>query len=397
MSRGWAWFRIVFGSLAIGVGVLFLFGLTIVWLQARSEVSQYQAAQECAEQVPSCYQTVPGVVTSATYQSTNSGTSGSITVRTARGTEDIAVGEIDLARDGVHTGDQVSVRYWEGKARLLIIHRDHFPTVADPASEVSSTPAGLFLGGLITAFGAAGLATGIGSLRRQRGLSQIRPHSREVAKVAPYAGQAVSEADPQTVVLRPSRRNIRTPSIAAAAFAAFLLGKSALDLSSATRGHGWTAFAVDVILIVALGVAVPGILFAFYRTSRLLVGTHAVTLKGIGGKSCDRAAVTRIVQVRNQTTGSVPIPMALLLDREGRVLLRLSRAYDIAAIGRELNVPVEGNWETVPADELSRRYPGSVSQLTVNAAALGFVIAVVFMVVVVIAVFMFHVGVNYSH
>ena len=53
------------------------------------------------------------------------------------------------------------MRYWQGKARLLIIHEDDFPTVDDPASELSSTPSGVFLFGLITAFGVAGLATGI--------------------------------------------------------------------------------------------------------------------------------------------------------------------------------------------------------------------------------------------
>src|SRR4029077_1144777 len=114
MVRIWAWARIVFGALAIGVGLVFLFGLTIIWFQARSDISQYQAATECEQQNPPCYQTLPGTVTGANFESTSSGTSGSITVRTARGTEDIAVGNIDLGRDSVHAGDQVLVRYWQG-------------------------------------------------------------------------------------------------------------------------------------------------------------------------------------------------------------------------------------------------------------------------------------------
>jgi hypothetical protein len=89
--------------------------------------------------------------------------------------------------------------------------------------------------------------------------------------------------------------------------------------------------------------------------------------------------------------------MALLLDHDDRVLLRVSRGFDIATLGRQLNVPVEGSWDAEPADELAHRYPGSVSQLTVNAGALGVAIALVITVVVVIAVFMFHIGVNYSH
>ena len=397
MVRAWGWFRIGFGVLAIAVGLLFLLGLTVTWFQARTEMPQYQAARECAQQIPTCYQTVPGVVTGTTYESTNSGTSGSITVRTSRGTEDIAVSDINLSRDGVHTGDQVSVRYWQGKARLLIIRGDNFPTVDDPASELSSTPPGLFLFGLITAVGAASLGTGIRTLRRQRKLVQIRPEPRQTGRALPYVGPAASERDPQTLVLRPSRRNLRAPWLVAAAFAIGLLVKAALDLSSAVRGHGWTAFAVDVVLVVAIGVGFPALLFAFYRTSRVLVGTHAVTLTGLGAKSCDRASVVRIVQVSNRTPGSVPTPMALLLDRDDRVLLRVSRGFDIATLGRQLNIPVEGSWDAMPADELAQRYPGSVSQLTVNAGALGVAITLVITVVVVIAVFMFHIGVNYSH
>lgn len=397
MSRAWAWFRIVFGALAMGVGLVFLFGLTVIWFQARSDVSQYQAAHECVEQAPSCYQTLPGVVTAANFESTNSGASGSITVRTARGALDIAVGEIDLARDGVHVGDQVSVRYWQGKARLLVIHGDGFPTVDDPASELSSTPAGLFLFGFITAVGGAGVATGVISLRRQRMLSKIRPPIRNIAQVAAYAGPAASESDPETLVLHPSRRNLRTPWIAVAAFAAVLLGKSALDLTSAIRGHGWTAFAIDLGLILVIGVAFPAFLLFFYKSSRILIGSHAVTLTGLGGKSCERSAIARIVQVSNQTTRSIPIPLALLLDRDDRVLLRVSRAFDIATLGRELNVPVEGNWEVMPADELAQRYPGSVSKVTLNAAPLAVVVVIVITVAVVIAVFTFHVGVSVSH
>jgi hypothetical protein len=397
MVRPWGWFRIGFGVLAIAVGLLFLLGLMLTWFQARTEMPQYQSAGECAQQIPTCYQTLPGVVTGTTYESTNSGTSGSITVRTARGTEDIAIGDINLARDGVHTGDQVSVRYWQGRARLLIIRGDNFPTVDDPASELSSTPPGLFLFGFITAVGAASLGTGIRSWRRRRQLSQIRPQGRQTVRAVPYVGPPASERDPQTLVLRPSRRNLRTPWLVAAAFAIALLGKAALDLSTAVHGHGWTAFAVDASLIVVIGVGLPALLFSFFKTSRVLVGTHAVTLTGLGGKSCDRASVARIVEVSNRTSGSLPIPMALLLDRDDRVLLRVSRGFDIATLGRQLNVPVEGSWDAVPADELAQRYPGSVSQLTVNAGVLGAAIALVITVVVVIAVFVFHIGVNYSH
>lgn len=397
MGRAWNWVRIAFGVLAVTVGLVSLFGLTVVWFQARAEISRYQAARECAEQTASCYQTLLGVVTGATYESTNSGTSGSITVRTSRGTEDIAVGNIDLARDGVHAGDEVSVRYWQGKARLLIIRGDDFPTVDDPASELSSTPAGLFLFGFVTVVGGISLGTGIWSLRRQRKLAQIGPQARAIGRTVPYVGPAASEADPQTLVLKPSRRNLRTPWLLVGVFVIGLLAKAAVDFNSALRGHGWAAIGVDVGLILAIAVGVPAFLFAFYRTSRILIGTHVVTLSGLGGKSCDRAAITRIVQVSNTTSGSVPIPMALLLDRDDRVLLRVSRGFDIAALARELNVPVQGSWEPVPADELARRYPGSVSQLTVHAGALGVVLAFVIAAVVVIAVFVYHVGVNYSH
>jgi hypothetical protein len=397
MVRIWAWARIVFGVLAIGVGLVFLFGLTIIWFQARSDISQYQAATECDQQSPPCYQTLPGTVTGANFESTSSGTSGSITVRTARGAENIAVGNIDLARDGVHTGDQVSVRYWQGKARLLIIHGDDFPTVDDPASELSSTPSGLFLFGLITAFGAAGLSTGIWSLRRQKKLALIGPRSADVLPIPQFVGAPASESDPQSLVLLPSRRRVRTPRLLLGAFVVGLLIKAAIDSSAAIRGHGWAAFAADVILILAFAVALPVLLFAFYKTSRIIIGRHVVTLTGLGGKSCDRATVTRIVQVSSKTSASVPIPMALLLDRDDRALLRVSRAFDIAALGHELNVPVQGNWETAPADELARRYPGSVSQFTVNAGVFGVGIAIVIMVIVVIAVFTFHVGVQVSH
>jgi hypothetical protein len=341
--------------------LLFLLGLILTWFQARTDMPQYQSARECAQEIPGCYQTLPGVVTGTSYESTNSGTSGSITVRTARGTEDIAVSNIDLARDGVHSGDQVSVRYWQGKSRLLIIRGDNFPTVDDPASELSSTPPGLFLFGFITAVGAASLGTGIRSLRRRRHLAQIRPEGRPTGRAVPYVGPAASERDPQTVALRPSRRNLRTPWFVAAAFAIALLGKSALDLSSAVHGQGWTAFAVDASLVVVIGVGLPALLFSFFKTSRVLVGTHAVTLTGLGGKSCDRASIARIVEVSNRSSGSVPIPMALLLDRDDRVLLRVSRGFDIAALGRQLNVPVEGSWDALPADELAQRYPGSVT------------------------------------
>ena len=397
MIRIWAWARIVFGVLAIGVGLVFLFGLTIIWFQARSDISQYQAATECEQQSPSCYQTLAGTVTDASYESTSSGTSGSITVRTPRATEAIAVSNIDLARDGVHAGDQVSVRYWQGKARLLIIHGDDFPTVDDPASELSSTPSGLFLFGLITAFGAAGLSTGIWSLRRLKKLALIGPRSAASRPIPQFVGPAASESDPQSLVLLPSRRRVRTPWVLLGVFVVGLLVKAAIDASTAIRGHGWAAVGADAILIVVFGIGVPLLLVAFYKTSRIVLGPHVVTLTGLGGKSCDRAAVARIVQVSSKTSASVPIPMALLLDRDDRVLLRVSRAFDIAALGHELKVPVQGNWEPVPADELARRYPGSVSQLTVNAGVLGVGIAIVITVVVVIAVFTFHAGVQISH
>ncbi|TMC53146.1 MAG: hypothetical protein E6J20_08755 [Chloroflexi bacterium] len=397
MVRIWAWARIVFGVLAIGVGLAFLLGLAIIWFQARSDISQYQAATECEQLSSSCYQTLPGTVTGANYESTSSGTSGSITVRTARATEDIAVGNINLARDDVHAGDQVSVRYWQGKARLLIIHEDDFPTVDDPASELSSTPSGVFLFGLITAFGVAGLGTGIWSLRRRKKLALIRPQSAAGLPIHQFVGPTASESDPQSLVLLPSRRRVRTPRLLLGAFVVGLLVKAAIDSNAAIRGHGWAAVGVDAILILAFAAGVPVLLLAFYKTSRIFIGRHVVTLTGLGGKSCDRAAVTRIVQVSSRTAASVPIPMALLLDRDDRVLLRVSRAFDIAALGHELNVPVQGNWETAPADELARRYPGSVSQFTVNAGALGAGIAIVIMVVVVIAVFTFHLGVQVSH
>jgi hypothetical protein len=396
MVRIWAWARIVFGVLAIGVGLVFLLGLTIIWFQARSDTSQYQAATECEQQSPSCYQTLPGTVTGANYESTSSGTSGSIAVRTARGSEDIAVGNIDLARDGVHAGDQVSVRYWQGKARLLIIHGDDFPTVDDPASELSSTPSGLFLFGLITAFGAAGLSTGIWSLRRRKKLALIRP--RSAATLPPkFVGLAASASDPQSLVLLPSRRRVRTPLLLLGAFVVGLLIKAAIDSNAAIRGHGWAALVADAILILVIAIGLPVLLFAFYKTSRIVIGRDVVTLTGLGGKSCDRAAVTRIVRVSSKSSASIPLPMALFLDRDDRVLLRVSRAFDIAAVGHELNVPVQGNWEIAPADELAWRYPGSVSQLTVNAGALGVGIAIVIMAVVVIAVFTFHAGVQVSH
>jgi hypothetical protein len=44
-------------------GLLFLLGLTLTWFQARAEMPQYQSARECAQQIPTCYQTVFGVVT----------------------------------------------------------------------------------------------------------------------------------------------------------------------------------------------------------------------------------------------------------------------------------------------------------------------------------------------
>jgi hypothetical protein len=190
---------------------------------------------------------------------------------------------------------------------------------------------------------------------------------------------------------------VRTPLLVLGAFVVGLLIKAAIDSNAAIRGHGWAALVADAILILVIAIGLPVLLFAFYKTSRIVIGRDVVTLTGLGGKSCDRAAVTRIVRVSSKSSASIPLPMALFLDRDDRVLLRVSRAFDIAAVGHELNVPVQGNWEIAPADELAWRYPGSVSQLTVNAGALGVGIAIVIMAVVVIAVFTFHAGVQVSH
>ena len=58
---------------------------------------------------------------------------------------------------------------------------------------------------------------------------------------------------------------------------------------------------------------------------------------------------------------------------------------------------MQGNWEVAAPGELARRYPGSVSSLTVNATAIGILIAVLIMAVVVIVMFTLHPGITYTH
>lgn len=397
MDRAWAWIRIIFGIVATLVGIAFLFGLTVVWFQARSDIAEYQAAHECPQPVPSCYQTVRGVVTGASFESGSSGTSGSITVRTPNGTEDIAVGSIDLSRDAVHAGDQVEVRYWNGKAVVLLIHGDQFSTVNDPSAELASTPSGLFLFGFITAIGVFSLLTGFWSARRLGRLKTTAPAPSHPGAELRYVGPAASEADPQTVVFRPSSRNLPLPWIVFGVFGVVLVAKAAADVQSGLRGHGWIAPIADGVLVVAFVVFIPLLRIVSFRTSRVLVGPQVVTLTGIGGKSCDRAAISRIVKVSSASSRTIPIPMALLVDRDNRTLMRIGRGFDVDAVARLLGVPVEGNWEATSAGELARRYPGSVSSLTVNATAVGALIAVVIMAVVVIVMFTLHPGITYTH
>jgi hypothetical protein len=397
MGRVWAWVRIVFGVLVTLGGISFLIGLALVWFQARDDISRYQAAHECPQEVSSCYQTLPGTVTAASFESTNSGTSGSITVVTQSGTEDIAVGNIDLARDGVHAGDAVEVRYWQGKARLLLIHGDQFPTVDDPSSELSSTPSGLFVFGFITSVGVISLITGIRSIRRLRRLEPVSHALSNPTPVARYVGPPATEADPQTVVIRPSAKNLRIPWVVGALFVGVLAVVVAFNVLSGIRGRGWSGAIAYGILLIVFALGVPALSLLSFRTSRVLVGPQVVTLTGIGAKSCDRGAVARIVKVSSKSSGTVPIPMALLLDAENRTLLRVSRAFDIDALGHELKVPLEGDWEPASAGELARRYPGSVSSLTVNATAIGIVAAAAIMIVLVIVMVTIHPGITYNH
>ncbi|HET7420015.1 MAG TPA: hypothetical protein VFL27_06505 [Candidatus Dormibacteraeota bacterium] len=397
MGRAWAWIRIVFGVLATLVGVLFLFGLAAVWFQARSDLGPYQSARECQQDVPACYQTLPGVVTAMSFETGSSGTSGSITVRTARSTEDIAVGNIDLSRDAVHAGDPVEVRYWQGKAMLLLIHGDGFPTVNDPSSEIASTPSGLFLFGFVTAIGALSLFTGIRGARRLRTLATVAVPASRLGPAPRYVGPAASELDPQTVVFRASSRNLPVPWVVFGAFGVVLVGKAALDVHSGLSGHGWVAAIADGVLVVAFVVLIPVLRVVSLRTSRVLVGPQVITLTGIGAKSCDRTAVARIVKVSSASSRTIPIPMALVVDRDNRALLRVGRGFDIDAIARLLGVPAEGNWEPVPAAELARLYPGSVSSATVNATAIGVMLAVVIMAVVFFVFLTFHPGITYTH
>jgi len=397
MGRVWAWVRIVFGVLVTLGGMSFLVGLALVWFQARDDISRYQAAHECPQQVSSCFQTLAGRVTAASFESTNSGTSGSITVLTESGTEDIAVGNIDLARDGVRAGDAVEVRYWQGKARLLLIHGDPFPTVDDPSSELSSTPSGLFLFGFITSVGVISLITGIRSVRALRRLEAASHAMSHPTPVPRYVGPSATEADPQTVVIRPSAKNLRIPWVAVGIFVGVLAVVVAFNVLSGIRGHGWSGAIAYGVLLIVFSIGVPALSVLSFRTSRVLVGPQVVTLTGIGAKSCDRGAVARIVKVSSKSSGTIAIPMALLLDAENRTLLRVSRAFDIDALGHELKVPVEGDWEPASASELGRRYPGSVSSVTVNATAIGIVGAVVIMIVVVIVMFTIHPGITYTH
>lgn len=84
------------------------------------------------------------------------------------------------------------------------------------------------------------------------------------------------------------------------------------------------------------------------------------------------------------------MPLLLVLDREGRCLLRLHAVgipeTDLKAFTAALGVPVDMPSRDLDAAELRAGYPGSVSWWLSHQVVFGLLIALVIVVIVILAV-----------
>lgn len=110
-------------------------------------------------------------------------------------------------------------------------------------------------------------------------------------------------------------------------------------------------------------------------------------------RAVSRAAVARVVLVRavlGSSAQATPEPLLLVLDSQGRSLLRLRAVgipeADLKAFAAALGVPVDVTSKEMGAAELSAGYPGSVSWRESHQTLFVLLVALVIVVIVIVGV-----------
>jgi hypothetical protein len=105
-----------------------------------------------------------------------------------------------------------------------------------------------------------------------------------------------------------------------------------------------------------------------------------------------RSVLARATLVRARLSTSAhtsAVPLLLLLDSEGRCLLRLDGAGipepDLKAFAAALGIPVDVPAREMEATQLRAEYPGSVSWASSHQTLFAVLIALVIVVIVIVA------------
>jgi hypothetical protein len=194
-----------------------------------------------------------------------------------------------------------------------------------------------------------------------------------------------------TLVLRPERLRLKTWQRGSTLLLPFALIPIARTfLQSGWAGLLFMAAAVAVFLVVLLGLWELRIRrgAASLTASDVIIPTWYGRPRAVSRSAVARAAVVRAVL--GSSAQSSAMPLLLVLDGEGRCLLRLHAVGipepDLKAFAAAFGVPVDVPGREMDAAELVARYPGSVSWVLSHQTLFGLLIALVIVVIVIVVV-----------
>jgi hypothetical protein len=193
-----------------------------------------------------------------------------------------------------------------------------------------------------------------------------------------------------TVVLRPERLRLRIWQRGTV-----LLPFALIPIARTFVQSGWTglllmAVAVSLFLLVLLGLWELRIRrgAASLTASDVIIASWYGRRRAVSRSSVARAALVHAVL--GSSAQASAMPLLLLLDSEGRCLLRLHAVGisepDLKAFAAALGVPVDMPSRDLDAAELHAGYPGSVSWWLSHQVVFGLLTALVIVVIVILAV-----------
>jgi hypothetical protein len=194
-----------------------------------------------------------------------------------------------------------------------------------------------------------------------------------------------------TLVLRPERLRLKTWQRGSTLLVPFAL----IPIARTFVQSGWAG-----LLFLAVGVALFLLVLLGLWELRIRRGAASLTASDViipawygRPRAVSRSAVARAAVVQaalGSSAHSSAMPLLLVLDGEGRCLLRLHAVgipeTDLKAFAAALGVPVDAPGREMDATELRARYPGSVSWVLSHQTAFGLLIALVIAVIVIVVV-----------